>query len=947
MKKNYFIAILTLCCTLLSSAQDNKTIISNYISANLSDLQLSPTDLTDFKILSEGTLSNKDFKTAYLQQEINGIPVAGTSATVLIKDGQVLQFNHVFVSNIRNEVTIQTAALSTKDAAKQSIEALGLSNATKISVVDYNSKTDIPKSEIATATIEAPLYYYKSANEQYVLVYEIVIKESNSHWWITKINANTGHLEDKADAMISCNFKTKNGTDATPLNHGTHSHKYKTPSNIDAKAAKDNFKFIKKASTSRMMLGPDDGSSYNAFPLGVETPSHGARALILNPAVMTTLPEDTTIPTPSPEGWHEFNGAFTTNTSGNNVASYEDTGDRNGPVGDGSSFAEENTSGSLDFDYPLDLTQHPHAYQKAAIVNLFVWNNYMHDISYAYGFDETNGNFQEDDYDRFGGPESLGFNTWDGDDVQAEAQDGDGINNANFGTLVDGFEPSMQMYLWGASPFGDFFHVTAQSGDDTDLIGSYYASRFPFYPIPRTDRPDNLPFEVDLVLVQDDMTPYTGLNDGGTAGESLDPSDGCTAYTTASAAAVAGNIAVIRRGACTFVEKITLAQENGALGVVMVNNTPEDGPVNGGGEPYIEITIPAVSVSFEVGEALITRMETETITASLRDDGPPSDLIQKDGDLDQGIIAHEYGHGISTRLVGGRNQIQCLLSLTFEEEMGEGWSDFFGLFTTARSTDIEADYRGIGTYVQFQDTDGLGIRPARYSTDFAINDYTYEHLPAESRGLTVPHGIGFVWATILWDMYWEMVDQYGFDDDLYYGTGGNNKTMQLVMDGLKLSTCGAVGFVDGRDAILAADRALYDGDNECLIRTVFARRGVGFLAQQGTSESREDQIPDFFVGDVGIVTDCEEPVLAIDDKNKTIFIMYPNPADTEVYIRNSRNIGSAVYKIIDINGRVLETSQLSLVNLSKIEIGHLSAGIYVISLKTESGQVYTQKIIKN
>jgi hypothetical protein len=196
-------------------------------------------------------------------------------------------------------------------------------------------------------------------------------------------------------------------------------------------------------------------------------------------------------------------------------------------------------------------------------------------------------------------------------------------------------------------------------------------------------------------------------------------------------------------------------------------------------------------------------------------------------------------------------------------------------------------------------------------------------------------------------MYWEMVDQYGFDDDLYYGTGGNNKTMQLVMDGLKLSTCGAVGFVDGRDAILAADRALYDGDNECLIRTVFARRGVGFLAQQGTSESREDQIPDFFVGDVGIVTDCEEPVLAIDDKNKTIFIMYPNPADTQVYIRNSRNIGSAVYKILDINGRVLETSQLSLVNLSKIEIGHLSAGIYVISLKTESGQVYTQKIIKN
>jgi hypothetical protein len=126
----------------------------------------------------------------------------------------------------------------------------------------------------------------------------------------------------------------------------------------------------------------------------------------------------------------------------------------------------------------------------------------------------------------------------------------------------------------------------------------------------------------------------------------------------------------------------------------------------------------------------------------------------------------------------------------------------------------------------------------------------------------------------------------------------------------------------------------------------YSRRGVGALANQGTSASREDQTPDFSVNALGLNA-CEEVVLSLDDKNKTIFIMYPNPADTEVYIRNSRNIGSAVYKIIDINGRVLETNQLSLVNLSKIEIGHLSSGIYVISLKTESGDVYTQKIIKN
>jgi hypothetical protein len=53
-----------------------------------------------------------------------------------------------------------------------------------------------------------------------------------------------------------------------------------------------------------------------------------------------------------------------------------------------------------------------------------------------------------------------------------------------------------------------------------------------------------------LVLVEDDATPYTGVDDGGTAGESLATDDGCTTYTAASADAVTGKIAVIM-GTCT------------------------------------------------------------------------------------------------------------------------------------------------------------------------------------------------------------------------------------------------------------------------------------------------------------------------------------------------------------------------------------------------------------
>jgi hypothetical protein len=35
-----------------------------------------------------------------------------------------------------------------------------------------------------------------------------------------------------------------------------------------------------------------------------------------------------------------------------------------------------------------------------------------------------------------------------------------------------------------------------------------------------------------------------------------------------------------------------LAQQNGAIAVIIINNVAEDGPVNGGGEEYEEITIP-------------------------------------------------------------------------------------------------------------------------------------------------------------------------------------------------------------------------------------------------------------------------------------------------------------------------------------------------------------------
>ena len=221
--------------------------------------------------------------------------------------------------------------------------------------------------------------------------------------------------------------------------------------------------------------------------------------------------------------------------------------------------------------------------------------------------------------------------------------------------------------------------------------------------------------------------------------------------------------------------------------------------------------------------------------------------------------------------------------------MGEGWSDWFGLMMTMEPGDQGSDARGIGTYALAQPVTGVGIRPSPYSTNFAVNSYTYAS--TNNGSLSQPHGIGFVWCTMLWEMTWDLVNNYGFDPDLYNGSGGNNIAMQLVIDGLKLTPCGP-GFVDARDAILAADLADYGGVHQNLIWAAFARRGLGFSASQGSTNSRSDQVEAFNLpvnNSVGVQAALAPASGAFFDCN--------NGAQVSVSIRNSGLMAQAGFTV--------------------------------------------------
>lgn len=221
----------------------------------------------------------------------------------------------------------------------------------------------------------------------------------------------------------------------------------------------------------------------------------------------------------------------------------------------------------------------------------------------------------------------------------------------------------------------------------------------------------------------------------------------------------------------------------------------------------------------------------------------------RDGDLDNSIVVHEYTHGISNRYTGGPATASCLGN---SEHGGEGWSDYFALMsTTDWSTATVNDgviRRGIGTYALNQPTTGVGIRRFPYSTDMTIYPLTYANMPTS----VVPHGTGEIWCMMLWEMTWAIIQQDNAINPNLFNPGptssmiGNCAALKLVSEGMRLQPC-SPGYVDARNAILKADTLLFNARYSCSIWKAFAKRGLGRNASQGSASSITDGVADFTV----------------------------------------------------------------------------------------------------
>jgi hypothetical protein len=442
---------------------------------------------------------------------------------------------------------------------------------------------------------------------------------------------------------------------------------------------------------------------------------------------------------PSQLGWLGAGAQTTLTISGNNVSSYLDTVANDLPDGGGTAVINATFGAVANLGANPTLGSNP----AVSVQNLFYLNNRLHDILYRHGFTEAAGNFQNNNF---------GLGGASNDAVNAEAQDGGGTDNANFATPADGQKPRMQMYLF-----------TGPGATHEVIVGaaSYGAMGASFGPALST----------------------TGV--GGTVVVGS-PADGCARMSKA----ISGKVALINRGTCDFTVKVLNAQSAGATAVIIANNVGTTESFTMGGTST-RVTIPSVMIGLNDGNALRVNLGSATLRKKA------VQPLQIDGSLDSDIVYHEYGHGLTWRMIGS-------MSGAIPGAIGEGMGDGLAMLINGVNDQGAIDSVNGPVMGEYAAASPAGIRRQRYDT----TTLTYKNVT----GAEV-HDDGEIYAAIVWDMI------------VRFGGVRRDALFDLVVDGMNY-TPAAPSFEAMRDGIVSAAN-VRGGADTCLVWQSFAKFGVG------------------------------------------------------------------------------------------------------------------------
>jgi MYXO-CTERM domain-containing protein len=527
---------------------------------------------------------------------------------------------------------------------------------------------------------------------------------------------------------------------------------------------------------------PLDGPTIDFTPHPTGVPGEGPKTF--TDPILVTMEGFNTNPDGVPDPWLPD---WQTETRGNNVDAYAD---HSAPQGLSMGEYRADLTADLTFDRTYDPAKEPLVTQdqvKAAIVQLFYTTNWLHDWWYDSGFDEAAGNAQADNFGRGGK---------DNDPMLAEAQDGalaGSKNNANMSTPLDGSAPRMQMFLW--TPLLRTGTLEVQPLNKMFTVGM------------ASFGPNNYDKTAPLVVMVDNGGPST--------------TDGCTAAVND----VAGKIVLVDRGNCSFEIKSNNAQASGAVGVLIANNIDSMVVLTPGADnSQKDPTIPTLGLFKADGDALKAALQNGEQTAHMT--GKTS--VERDGTLDNMIVAHEWGHYIHHRLV------ECWIPQC--RAQSEGWGDFFGLHMALRDGDPLAGVYPGTSYANTDPSGYFGIRRVPYSVDTTKNNLSFRHI-ADGEALpnnhplsafgpnSEVHNAGEIWTTMMWEAYVAL-------QSAYEGEKTFDEVRRLfgdyVVAGMMMTPVEPT-YTQQRDAILMAIGAS-NVDDMKIVAQAFAKRGAGTCA---------------------------------------------------------------------------------------------------------------------
>lgn len=353
-------------------------IAKAYLQDNSPALGLTVQDIDSLRVTNSYQSSGSKVTHIYFQQVVNDLPVVNSNLNINIaKNGEVINVGSSILPNVRANTPAPNPQLSAVQALNAIVASLGWTYEGTPQVLSVNSNSPSQETVISSAGISMAAEI--PASLRYVPRNDGSVELA----WL--LNIQTTDSNSWYDAAVS-------------------------------------------ASTGQILNLEDwvNQASYRGIEIPFENPLERATAIIVDPQLRGV--------TASQFGWHDTDGvagAEFTDTRGNNVNAQEDK-DANNTGG-----TRPDGGAGLLFDFPFNPGQGAQANESAAVVNLFYWNNVIHDVLYNFGFDEVSGNFQNNNYGNGG----VGA-----DQVEADALDGSGTNNANFATPPDGTSGRMQMY---------------------------------------------------------------------------------------------------------------------------------------------------------------------------------------------------------------------------------------------------------------------------------------------------------------------------------------------------------------------------------------------------------------------------------------------------------------------------------------------------------------------